>query len=209
MFIAIEGIDGAGKNTLVQAITAEAAQRGIVTHSLSFPRYQDSIFAQLARDGLYGQLGDITDSAYAMALLFALDRRDAAALLADDASGQDHLLIADRYVASNAAYSLARTGDEAMVEWIYQLEFERFGLPVPDLQILLDTDPDTAASRARSRGLRDAERTPDRYERDSQLQQRTAAAYRKLAQQHWAGRWVSHADPDIISTQVFGLFEEN
>ena len=71
MLISIEGIDGAGKNTLVSALK-ESLDRPVEV--IAFPRYADSIHAQLAQKALYGKMGDLTDSAYAMATLFALDR---------------------------------------------------------------------------------------------------------------------------------------
>lgn len=71
MLISIEGIDGAGKNTLVQRIKKELS---VEVNVLGFPRYEESVHAQLAQDALYGKMGDLTDSAFAMATLFALDR---------------------------------------------------------------------------------------------------------------------------------------
>lgn len=92
MIVSIEGIDGAGKNTLVSALT-----QVIDAKVLAFPRYETSIHAQLAAEALHGRMGDLTDSAYAMATLFALDRHFAI----DDLNAPGVVLL-DRYVASNA-----------------------------------------------------------------------------------------------------------
>lgn len=54
MIIAIEGIDGAGKNTLVHKLRDAL---DIPVEVLSFPRYADSIHAQLAQEALYGRMG--------------------------------------------------------------------------------------------------------------------------------------------------------
>ena len=69
MIVAFEGIDGAGKNTLVQALIREIVQlEGIDSAAtMSFPRYQESIHAQLAADALHGKMGDLVDSAHGMA----------------------------------------------------------------------------------------------------------------------------------------------
>ena len=57
------------------------------------------------------------------------------------------------YVASNAAYGSARLGgpqvDSGFAEWVRELEVERFGVPVPDRQVLLATPLELAAQRAR------------------------------------------------------------
>lgn len=205
MLISIEGIDGAGKNTITQRLREELT---CDVEVLSFPRYEASIHAQLAQEALYGRMGDLTDSVYGMATLFALDRRGAKEQLLTAAESTDTLLILDRYVASNAAYSSARVGGELIVDWIYELEFERFGLPVPQLQIFLDTDVALAGQRAVARAAEDEGRNRDRYERDAALQSRTAAAYRRLAEQQWAGRWIATADADMIIQAVKELVGE-
>ncbi|AIG63781.1 thymidylate kinase [Corynebacterium atypicum] len=192
MLVAIEGIDGAGKNTLVRALQ-EAAPAEVI----SFPRYRESMPAELAAEALHGRMGDCSDSPYAMATLFALDRYGARAELEGaDARG---LVLCDRYVASNAAYSLARTGDHEIVRWVEELEFGRLGLPRPDLTVLLDTPPQLAGERAQQRERTDATRARDVYERDARLQERTWQAYLELARSGWSSRWLVTSKPrDIL-----------
>ncbi|MCH6196494.1 dTMP kinase [Corynebacterium mastitidis] len=216
MIISVEGIDGAGKNTLVSAVRRELGAR-----VLAFPRYEDSVHAQLASAALHGGMGDLVDSVYGMATLFALDRRAAREELA--AWAGNGVVILDRYVASNAAYSAARLGGlapggagaaagaspaEEALRWVHDLEFGRFGLPVPDLQVLLDTPPRVAARRARAREDEDAARARDRYERDGGLQERTYEAYRELARRRWGGPWLVASDPSEVVEAVRGLAEE-
>lgn len=183
MIISIEGIDGAGKNTLVTALK----ERFDAT-VIAFPRYDTSIHAQLVQDALYGRMGDLTDSAYAMATLFALDRHGAKEEI-EQASASGVVLL-DRYVASNAAYTAARLEDPEAADFIAQLEFERLGVPRPDLQILLHTPPTLARERAASREAQDASRTRDRYESDTSLQDRTSQMYEKLANENWISPWL-------------------
>lgn len=195
MIIAIEGIDGAGKNTLVTAIREQ-----VDAEVLAFPRYDTSIHAQLAQAALHGQMGDLTESAYAMATLFALDRAGAAEHIRQF-EGSDRVLLLDRYTASNAAYSWARTRDEGVVEWVRALEFDRLSLPTPDLQVLLDTPPEVAGARAIARAEHDQSRARDVYERDAGLQQRTWEAYVALADKGWVSEWmVTSSSEDIIRT---------
>lgn len=205
----IEGLDGAGKNTLTTALAAELTGRGLTVGRLAFPRY-GTLHADLAADALHGGQAGTADSPHAMALLFAMDRHAASGELSALVEANDVVLL-DRYVASNAAYTAARLGaeraDEA-VEWIGALEFERLGLPVPDLQILLDTPVEVAAERAGSREVSDPGRARDRYERDSTLQADTSRAYRRLAETSWRSRWtILGAEPDIheVADVVVGL----
>lgn len=204
MIIAIEGIDGAGKNTLVQHLREEL---DIPVGVLAFPRYEESIHAQLAQEALYGRMGDLTSSAYAMATLFALDRHGAKEQLLAAADSPE-LLILDRYVASNAAYSAARLADDSVMDWVFDLEFGRLGLPKPQLQIYLATDVEVAADRASSRSAQDASREKDEYEKDGNLQAATAAAYGRLAESNWAGQWIATADKGIIIDNVRKLVGE-
>ena len=59
MLIAIEGVDGAGKRTLTEGLRAafEAAGQSVAT--LAFPRYGQSVTADVAAEALHGQHGDL------------------------------------------------------------------------------------------------------------------------------------------------------
>lgn len=200
MIIAVEGIDGAGKRTLVDAIRGD-----LDADVLAFPRYEDSAAAQLAQAALHGKMGDMSDSAYAMAAVFALDRHGARETLARYTASRERILILDRYSASNAAYTWARTGDKTAVRWVEDLEFNQLGLPRPDLQVLVDTPPEVAGQRAAHREAEDDSRTRDRYERDAGLQHDTYAAYRALAENGWAGPWVVSVEPAVIMQSITAL----
>ena len=203
MIVAVEGIDGAGKHTLVAAVKERFG-----AETLAFPRYDESVHAQLASDALHGRMGDLADSAFGMATLFALDRHGAKQLLDGFAGATDKIIVLDRYVASNAAYTRARTGDPAAVRWVHDLEFDKLQLPQPDLQVLVDTPPDVARGRAAAREERDASRTRDRYERDEALQVATFEAYAELAEANWASRWIRASDPAVIMQEMSELVHE-
>jgi dTMP kinase len=201
----IEGVDGAGKRTLTNGLRAafEAGGRSVAT--LAFPRYGASVPADVAAEALHGRHGDLADSVYAMAMLFAMDRAGARDEI-------EHLLtthavvILDRYVASNAAYSAARLhqgSDGDVVTWVHDLEYRRLNLPVPDWQVLLDVPTELAAQRAVNRAAEEADRARDAYERDDGLQRRTGAVYGALAAAHWAGPWAV-VPPDVDAAALAG-----
>jgi dTMP kinase len=191
VLIVIEGLDGAGKRTLAGGLQRAFAAAGRSVATLAFPRYGQSITADLASEALHGRHGDLAESVYAMAVLFALDRGAAREHLAAACADHD-VVILDRYVASNAAYSAARLHQDAsgdMVSWVGELEYGRLGLPAPDHQILLDVSVQLAAERAERRAGEDPDRARDAYERDDGLQLRTAQVYAGLAARHWHGPW--------------------
>ena len=203
MLIAIEGVDSAGKRTLSQDLRTafEAAGRSVAT--LAFPRYGQSVAADVAAEALHGQHGDLASSVYAMAMLFALDRAGAAAQIRE-LCGENDVVILDRYVASNAAYSAARLHQDAggeVVGWVHQIEYHRLQLPAPDWQVLLGVSAELASQRALHRASQDASRSRDAYERDNELQQRTGAVYAGLAAAGWGGRWLV-VDADVDAGQL-------
>lgn len=207
MLIAIEGVDGAGKRTLTDGLRAafEAAGRSVA--DLAFPRYGHSVPADLAAEALHGAHGDLASSVYAMAVLFALDRAGARDEIAELRATHD-VVILDRYVASNAAYSAARLhqhADGEVVAWVRGLEYDRLSLPKPDRQLLLDVPTELAAARADKRAREEADRAKDAYERDDGLQGRTNAVYAELAGAHWCGRWERvppHLEPAKLAAEL-------
>ncbi len=75
MLIALEGLDGAGKRTLVGKVVARLEADGLDVATLDFPRYGTSIHADLASEALKGAHGRPEwASVHAMAGV-ALDRR--------------------------------------------------------------------------------------------------------------------------------------
>src|SRR3954468_2720697 len=83
------------------------------------------------------------------------------------------VVVCDRYLASSIAYGEAQGLD---AEWLRDIQ--RY-LPPPDLTILLDIAPETAAGRKTS--------NRDKYERDLALLSRVRGSYRRQAE---AASWV-------------------
>jgi dTMP kinase len=189
--VVIEGLDGAGKRTLAEALTKALHDAGTSVAPFAFPRYDRSVHADLVREALHHGHGDLVDSVYGMCLLYALDRRDAAEEIRIALTLHDVVLL-DRYVASNAAYGAARLYQDAhgeFVRWVRELEIDRFGLPVPTAQILLRVEPEIAAARAARRAATEEGRAKDAFESDDDLQARCARVYEQLAAEAWLSPW--------------------
>ncbi|OAN38149.1 dTMP kinase [Mycolicibacterium iranicum] len=203
MLIVIEGVDGAGKRTLTNGLRAAFEAHGGSVATLAFPRYGVSVHADVAAEALHGKHGDLADSVYGMAVMFAMDRAGAREEIHQLLSTHTAVIL-DRYVASNAAYSAARLhqgADGEVVAWVRDLEYGRLHLPVPDRQVLLDVPTELAAQRAVSRAAQETDRARDAYERDDGLQRRTGAVYAELAARQWGGQWVV-VPPEVDAAEL-------
>ena len=142
MFIVLEGLDGAGKSTQIAKLREMFRTKGVESEYLHFPRFDAPVYGELIARFLRGDLGSVESvNPYLVALLYAGDRADAAAMIREwIAAGK--VVIVDRYVYSNIGYQCAKIADSAerntLREWILHTEFEEFGIPKPDLSLFLD-----------------------------------------------------------------------
>lgn len=134
--IAIEGLDGSGKETQTALLRQALEERGAHVESLSFPRYGQTS-AVLVQEYLSGAFGTDPDSvnAYGASSFFAMDRF--ASYLREWGSlyrGSDYF-IADRYVTSNAIHQCSKLPAEqwdVFLDWLFDYEYKKLGLPRPD-----------------------------------------------------------------------------
>ena len=182
--IAFEGIDGTGKSVQMQRLSETLQRRGLRVMELSFPMY-DTFFGEQvgrylsAKDGVAANTVD----GKSMALWFALDRFEAFKTL--DYSGCDVLLI-NRYVLSNAVYQSIRDIDldkPDILDFCLELEHGHFGIPVPDLHLVLDMDTESAAGNVDKKGFREyIGNARDVYESIDSIQARARRKYAEYAE---------------------------
>ncbi len=142
MFIVLEGVDGSGKSTQIANLQRMFAEQGISTEYLHFPRFDAPYFGDLIARFLRGELGSVEQvDPYIVAMLYAGDRRDAAAMIRGWMA-EGKVVICDRYVYSNIGYQCAKVADteerEKFREWILSLEYDYFAIPRPDVSLFLD-----------------------------------------------------------------------
>ena len=108
MLIVLEGLDGAGKSTQVKLLKEYIQSKGKQLRYLHFPRFDAPVYGDLIAKFLRGDFGAINQvHPQLVALLFAEDRRDAAALIREWLGNGDVVLL-DRYVYSNIAYQCSK-----------------------------------------------------------------------------------------------------
>ena len=179
--IVIEGLDGSGKATQAKRLTEALVEKGIPVREVSFPDYGSDSSA-LVRMYLSGQFG--TDpqnvNAYAASSFFAVDRfasykKD---WCRDYARG---VVIADRYTTSNAVHQCSKLPKEQwddFLNWLFDFEYKKLGIPAPDRVIYLNVDPAVSQALMTARYSGD-ENKKDIHERDIAYlrHSREAAAY--------------------------------
>src|SRR5277367_6392117 len=138
-FIVLEGIDGSGKRTQIEALARELSHRGMALSQISFPNY-GGFFGKLVAQFLNGEFGPLSAvDPHFSALLYAGDRLESKPAI-ESALAAGKIVLADRYVASNLAHQGARVSREKrgnFLAWLKQLEYQVHALPAEDLVIYL------------------------------------------------------------------------
>ena len=141
-FIVIEGLDGAGKSTQIELLKQYLKAKDIESEYIHFPTVDSPIFGNMISRFLRGEFGNLDQvDPYLVALLFAGDRFNLANQIRDW-QNQEKVVINDRYVYSNIGFQCAKlnSDEEAqkLFDWIFDLEYNYFKIPKPDLNIFLD-----------------------------------------------------------------------
>lgn len=168
--IVIEGTDGSGKSTQFRLLSERLEKEHVAFKHIVFPRYdQDS--SALIRMYLGGDFGNKPSdvNAYAASTFYAVDRF--ASYKMDWGEWYEHggIVLSDRYTTSNAVHQTAKEPPEKQGEylkWLYELEYDKLGLPRPDLTIYLDVPTDFTEKLLRHRE-QDTNTKADIHEQDS------------------------------------------
>lgn len=153
--VIIEGLDGCGKSTQTKLLEEYFSNNGIAYKKIKLPDY-DNPSSTLVKMYLGGEFGtDAADvNAYAAGAFYAVDRFASYKLgWAKDYEG-DVVILADRYATSNSIYQmekLSRDEWDAYLEWSADFEYNKIGIPKPDLVIYLDMPVDISQRLMTSR----------------------------------------------------------
>ena len=168
--IVLEGIDGSGKSAQYRRLCARMEKDKIAYNHIVFPRYDkdSSALIRLYLGGAFGaKPGDVNP--YAASTFYAVDRfasyRDDWGELYENGG----LILSDRYTTSNAVHQGSKLPDDELPDffiWLADLEYNKMGLPEPDLVIYLDVDIETSLRRMRSREMRNHSKA-DIHEQDT------------------------------------------
>lgn len=177
--IVVEGIDGAGKSSVLPALAEQCTALGR-EYVLSREPTNGPWGAKLRASALEGRLTLEEELD-----LFIKDRREHVEQVIAPALQAGKIVLLDRYFFSTAAYQGARGADPQAI-----LAANRTFAPEPDLVLLLDLTPARALSRVRGRGSEDA------FEEETSLA-RVREIFLSLVEKNWV---VIDADrsPEIV-----------
>ena len=140
--IVIEGLDGCGKSTQLELLPKTLGEEGIECRTVSFPDY-DSDSSALIKMYLKGDFGtDPKDvNAFAASVFYAADRFASFKQKWGEYYNGGGTVISGRYTTSNAVHQTSKmceSGWQSFIDWLYDLEYNKVGIPKPDKVIFLD-----------------------------------------------------------------------
>lgn len=173
-FITVEGVEGAGKTTAIEAMGERLAAMGVpvvFTREPGGTPLGESVRQILLDDNG----GDPMTPETELLLMFA-SRAQHIAEVIEPALSRGDWVVCDRFIDASYAYQGGGRGIDP--EWIADLEARVVGRLVPDLTLLLDVTVQQGRQRAVQRS------DPDRFEREADaFFERVRAAYAQRQQE--------------------------
>lgn len=147
--IAIEGIDGSGKSTQTAFLVKRLRSAGYRVVALDFPQYGKKS-AGLVEEYLSGKYGSAKEvSPYQASIFYVVDRYDMNFQIREWLE-QGVIIVTDRYVGSNIGHQGGKTSSlrdrKKFFRWLYELEYEIFGIQKPIGSFILQVSPQIAKS---------------------------------------------------------------
>ena len=181
--IVLEGLDGSGKGTQTELLKQRLEKDGRRVRTLEFPDYSSdgSMLVRMYLSGRFGENPEDTNP-YAASMFFAADRYASyVTSWREDYLDSDTVVIANRYTTANAYHQLSKMPErewDAFLDWLWDFEFSKLGLPKPHLVLLLDMPERVSSALVRKRSAETGQKL-DIHEKDKDylVRCRRAASY--------------------------------
>ncbi len=187
--IVLDGTDGSGKTVQTQRLVDRLRSDGRIVSMIDFPQY-GTPSAALVEQYLNGKFGSATDvGPYRASIFFACDRYAASFSMREKLAAGE-ILVSNRYVSANMGHQAGKIKDtverERFLSWLEGLEFNIFGIPKPDLNILLYMPPEVGQKLVDKKAARDyiAGKKRDIHEADLQHLKDAAEAFGYCARKY-------------------------
>lgn len=156
-FIVIDGTDGSGKATQTDLLVKKIKKSGQKVEVFDFPQYGKKS-AGLVEEYLNGKYGSAQEvGPYRASIFYACDRYDASFKIRKYLK-EGRVVISNRYVTANMGHQGGKIINpkerKKYFDWLYELEYKIFGIPKPDLNIILHVDAAIAQKLVGRKGAR-------------------------------------------------------
>ena len=168
----IDGTDGSGKQTQLETLKKRLTDEKIDYRTVSFPNY-DSPSSSLVKMYLAGEFGENAKqvSPYIASTFYAADRYATFKKELEEYYNNGGTILADRYTTANMIHQAGKIQDKnerkKLLDWIWDFEFNLYGLPVPSEVFLLKMPPEVSIELMKDRENKFThEAAKDIHERD-------------------------------------------
>jgi len=139
----IDGTDGSGKQTQFEKLKERLLSEGVNLKVVSFPNY-DNESSSLVKMYLRGDFGKNAQevSPYIASTFYAADRYATFKTGYEEFYKNGGIILADRYTTANMVHQAGKIKDkverEKFLDWLWDFEFNLYGLPVPTKAFFLN-----------------------------------------------------------------------
>ena len=146
--IIFEGLDGSGKGTQTALTAQKLAARGVDLRQITFPDYasESSALVKMYLAGAYRKKPDDVN-AYAASSFYAVDRYASYKTGWGAFYRDGGLVLSDRYTTSNAVHQCSKLPPaqwDGFLNWLFDFEYHKIGIPAPDAVVYLAVDPEVS-----------------------------------------------------------------
>ncbi len=184
-FIVIDGTDGSGKATQTALLVKRLKKEGYPVKIFDFPQYGQKS-AGLVEEYLNGKYGDAKSvGPYRASIFYACDRYDASFKIRKYLA-EGKIVISNRYVTANMGHQGGKIQNakerKKYFTWLAELEYGTFGIPQPDLNIILHVEAAVAQKMVDGKGKRDyTKKKRDLHEKDLKHLKAAEKVYLEIA----------------------------
>lgn len=212
--IVIDGTDGCGKHTQTLLLKENLEKEGYLVETIDFPQYglKSAGPTEEYLSGKYGSSDDV--DAYQASVLYAVDRFDASFKIKKWLK-EGKFVICDRYVSANMGHQAGKIDNlekrDEFLDWLFDLEYNIFKIPKPDINIFLYLDIEIAKKLAQdntSKKFTNNIKENDIHENDLNHLRKALQAFRYVSKKYsWVEIDCSNKDKTIkcreeISKQI-------
>ncbi len=152
----IDGTDGSGKQTQLEMLKSRLSEAGIDFKSVSFPNYDDPS-SSIVKMYLAGEFGTDANaiSPYIASTFYAADRYATFKRFYEEYYNNGGIILADRYTTSNMVHQAGKIKDRVerkkFLDWLWDFEFNLYGLPIPEEVFFLNMPPEYSLELMKNR----------------------------------------------------------